>query len=324
MGKKVFITSIPRKTVTGVSNFSDPTSGKNLNKTKIGKCTTRIAALYDPKVGGLANYISYTPWIDPETGLQKLDNDGNPLTLQDQLEKKYNKPKGFYTNLAPRANQKPEDATFFQTASWVYRDGTTAFDLSNEMDELGYYVALASAKVANSEREWREHRWPRAEFFIALENESDEIKAEKNRTKSLAFACLHDAQFSADYKRKVVSLLGLSSTRASLTQLQVDNLLYDFIDKSSYLSGSNIDKFNATFNLIKTPHGREQLEARFILAQAIDTRVIYEKQDTYTWVRPKGNVVIGDRYTEAVDYILNPKKEAEVQDIILEIKKKLL
>lgn len=323
MGQIVFITSIPRKSVTGISEFRDPTSGLPLNKNKIGKCTTRIQALYDARVGGLANYISYTPWIDPSTNKPFVE-DGKELTLQDKLERKYNKPKGFYNNMPPRTNQKPEEATFFQQASWVMQDGTTALDLNTEMGELGYYVALASSKVANSEREWREHKWPRAEFYIAHENESDGIRAEKNKIKSLAFASLHDTAFTPEYKRKVVTLLDLANSKASITQLQVDNLLYDFIDKSGYISGSNIDKFNAVFSLIKTPQGREQLEARYLLAQAIDTRVVFEKQDTYTWVRAKGNIVIGDRYNDAVDYILNPKKQSEVEELTLDIKKKLL
>lgn len=214
---------------------------------------------------------------------------------------------------------KSEDLTYFQKTVWPLNDGTTVFDLSSMNDELGYYVMLGSSKVANSEREWREHKWPKAEFYIALENESEELKHKKNSIKAKAFAALEQPDFTDSLKRKTISLLDLASSRASLTTEQVDNVLYDYVEKSSFLPGSNIDKLNNILSLLKTPHGREQFEARYLLKQAIDARVIYEKQDTYTWTRAKGSIVIGDRYTEAIDFILNPKKTAEVEELIAEI-----
>lgn len=129
-------------------------------------------------------------------------------------------------------------------------------------DEMGYYVMLASHLVANSEREWREHKWPRAQWYIALENESDLLKHQKQATKVAAFKALGDSDLTDSYKRKFVSLLDLSSSKASLTIEQVDNMLYDYIDKSSFVPGSNIDKFNELYSNLLTPHGREKLEAR--------------------------------------------------------------
>lgn len=189
-------------------------------------------------------------------------------------------------------------------------------------DEMGYYIMLGSSKVANSEREWREHKWPKAEFYISLENESDEIKHKKNSIKAKAFASLESSDLTSPLKRKVVSILELASSRANLTAEQVENTLYEYVDKSSFLPGSNIDKLTEVLSLLKTPHGREQFEARYILKQAIDARVIYEKQDTYTWTRSRGPLVIGERYTEAIDFILNPKKAAEVEELLAEINAK--
>lgn len=184
---------------------------------------------------------------------------------------------------------------------------------------MGYYVMLASSKVANSEREWREHKWPKAEFYISLENESDEIKHKKSSLKAKAYAALESSDLTSALKRKIVSLLDIASTRSSLTTEQVENALFDFVDKSTFLAGSNIDRLNEVLGLLKTPHGREQFEARYLLKQAIDNRVVYEKQDTYTWNRSKGPIVIGDRYSEAIDFILNPKKVAEVEELMAEI-----
>lgn len=323
--KKVFIYSIPRPTASGISDWTNDATGKKLQKTKVGKCTDSIMAFYSPKIGGLANYISYTPYINPETGTPFLNDEGKPMMLQEHLEQKWGKPKGYFTNAAPQKGVvDPNQLTYFQRQSWTVNDGATVLDLNNMDDEMGYYVMLASFLVANSEREWREHKWPRAQYYIALENESDQLKAKRNEIKSKAFASLHSTDLTDAIKRKVVSLLELASSKASLTTEQVNNLLYDFIDKSSFTSGSNIDKFNEVINLLNTPHGREQFEARYVLKQAIDTRVIYEKQGTYTWVRPKGSLVIGERFTEAIDFILNPKKQAEIEELELEIKAKLI
>lgn len=323
--KKVFIYSIPRPTATGISDWTNDTTGKKLQKTKVGRCTDSLMAFYSPKVGGLANYISYTPYINPETGSPFLNEEGQPMMLQEHFEKKYGKPKGFFTNEAPlKGTVDPSLLTYFQRQSWTLSDGATVLDLNNMDDEMGYYVALANFMVANSEREWREHKWPRAQYYIALENESDQLKAKRNEIKSKAYASLHSTDLTDAIKRKVVSLLELASSKASLTTEQVNNLLYDFIDKSGFTSGSSIDKFNEVIKLLDTPHGREQFEARYLLKQAIDTRVIYEKQGTYTWVRPKGSLVIGERFTEAIDFILNPKKQAEIEELELEIKAKLI
>lgn len=312
--------SVPRKTATGISDATNETSGKSLLKTKMGRCTDRIQALPSQKVGGLANYISYTPAL--ENGVPVLNEKGQPMMMQEYFEIKYNKPKGFFTNEIAKPGTKEEDLTYFQTKDWILNDGTTVLDMGTMDGELGYYVMLDSHQVANSEKEWREHKWPRAQWYIALENESDAIKYKKNEIKSLAFAALHSSEFVLPYKRKFVVLLNLASSKAALTDEQVVNLLYDYIDKSTFTPGSNIDKFNELYRLLSLPDGREKIEARYLLAQAIDYRVVNEKQDIYTWIRPKGSIELGSRYSEAVEFILNPKKSTEVEELIQEIKLK--
>lgn len=97
--KKVFIQSIPRETATKISDWTNDSSGKRLKKTKIGRCRDTIQALYSPKHGGLANGLSYKPWM--ENGKQKVDEQtGRKLTLQDREERKWNLPEGYLTNKA--------------------------------------------------------------------------------------------------------------------------------------------------------------------------------------------------------------------------------
>lgn len=320
---KIFINSIPRTTATGLSEMKNDVNGKPLKKTKMGQCKDSIRALYNPKVGGLANYISYTPWI--EEGEQVKDEKGNPLTLQHKLEKKWGKPAGYFTN-APwvaGSSVKPEDLTYFQLKKVKLADGSTVLDLNNMEDEMSYYICLGSQYVANSEREYLSHKWPKATHYIALENESDEIKFNRNEIRSKAFASLHSNTLTLPVKRKIIVILELASARTVLTELQVQNILFEYIDKSTFTHGSNIDKFNELVKLLNTPKGREEFEGRFILKQALDLRIITEKQSTYTWIRPDGPLVIGDKFSEAIDFILNPKKSSLVEDLLLEIEQKL-
>lgn len=280
----------------------------------MGACKDSFKALYSAKVGGYNTGLD-KPWVDPETGNQKRDESGRPLTLQDQLELKWNLPKNYLTNRAWRPEMGYKDLTYFDTKYWVLNDGSTVLDLTNMDDEIFYHVCLASSLVANSERELRSHKWPKALWYIALENESDEIKYQRNELKSKAIATLHSDDFTENYKQIFVKLLNLASSKTSLTYSQVHNLLFEYIEKSSFAVDSNINKFNALASLLKTPKGREELQARFLLKQLIDTRIVIERSNTYTFLRPNNNIVIGERYEEAIDFLLNPKKDKEVEEM---------
>jgi hypothetical protein len=321
LNKKVYIYSVDKESATGIHKWTNESSGRSLRKTKIGGTKTTLKALYSSKVGGLANYISHTPWMD-ENGNQMKDGDGNLLTLQDKEEQYWNKPKGYFTNRARTREDNDNKApiTYFQRKEWPLNDGATIFDLSLMDDRMGYYMALDSKRVANSEKEYKNHEWPYAEFYIAIENESDEMKYAKTQRKSKAFASLHHKDMTPIMARKFVDILNLINTLAVASQEQVQNLLYDYIDKSGYNHNSNLQKFENLFSLLKTATGREELEARHLLKRAEDARVVYSKAGTYTWIRPEGHkLVIGEKYQEAIDFLTNPKKEDFVEDIIKQI-----
>lgn len=322
--KKIFIYSVPRNTATGISDFTNDSSGRRLKKNKIGRCRDGIQALYNPKVGGLSNYISYTPWI--EDGKQVTDKDGKKLMLQHKLEQKWNLPEGYLTN-RPRTSEDVRQGnppTYYQKKRWTFNDGATILDLDNMDEELGYYVCLASKYVANSEKDLRAHVWPYAEYYIAVEHEADEFKYKKNERKSKAFAALHNANMTDAWKKKFVYILDIANARTTLTDQQAHNSLYDFIDGTTFVQGSNIDKFEELVNLLSTKPGREELEARLLLKKAVDNRILYEKQGSYTWIRPEGKLIIGDKYSEAIDFILNPKKQTFVEELEKQVKAKEL
>jgi hypothetical protein len=185
-----------------------------------------------------------------------------------------------------------------------------------------YYVALDSKYFANSEREWKAHKWPHALYYIALENESEELIYEKNNKKVKAFAKLESDLLNGVKKKELVWLLGLASSFTELKEEQVNNILYKYIDSDS-ITNDNIDKFNELYTLLTHEKGKAEFNARLFLKKALDSRIVYEKSDTYTWPRSKGAIILGDKYSEAVDFILNPKKEPLVAELELEIKAKL-
>jgi hypothetical protein len=322
MGRKIFIKSIPRETSLKIEDWVNDSSGIKMKKTKIGLTRDTLVALYDPRVGGLKNGLSNKPWM--EEGKQVKDDQGNSLTLQDKMEKKWNLPKGFLTNKTWRKGDslKEEDLTYYQRKSWKLNDGSTVLDMDNMEDELFYYLSLDSKLIANSEAEWRAHKWPKATHYIAWENEADEIKFSRTSQKSKAYSLLHDNSMTPTMKRKFIFLLGLASSNVSLTDEQVHNLLYDYIESTNFAPGSNIEKFQELANLLSTAPGRDEIEARFLLKQAIDYRIMYEKAGTYTWVRPDGTIELGNTLSEAIDFILNPKKKGLVEELTNAIKAK--
>jgi len=224
------------------------------------------------------------------------------------------------TTLQKGGSVKSSDLTYYQRTAWKLNDGCTVFDLDTLDGELGYYMMLDSKYVANSEKEWREHKWPKATHYIALENESDEIKFKRTQIKSSAFSMLHDPNMTPTMKQKITCILDLASTRSILTQEQVHNLLFEYIDKTTYMPGSNVEKFNSLVSKLETPKGREELEAHYLLKSALDARVVREKQGAHIWNRAKGPITLGETHGESIEYLLNPKKEALIEELEEEIK----
>jgi len=242
------------------------------------------------------------------------------------LELKWNLEKGYLTNRPWKKGDsiREEDMTYFQRKSWKLNDGSTMLDLGNFDDEMFYYMALDSKFIANSEKEWRGHKWPKATHYIAIENEADEIKYRKSRVKTKAFAMLESDDLTPSMKEKFCAILGLISSNSKVTEEQTHNLLFDWIEQSDYRPGSNIDKLTELTTLLETATGREDIEARYTLKRAIDNRVVFEKQGGYTWNKATGAIVLGDTYAEAIEFFLNPKKQALVEELEEEIKAKTI
>lgn len=316
----VYIYSIPRETSTRVDSLVNQNSGEKSGKTKMGNCADTISALYSPKLGALANGLSDKAWT--EKGEIVRDSEGNPLTLQDKLEKKWNLEKGYLTARPWKTSDSrvADKMTYYQTKSWRLNDGATVLNLDNMEDELGYYMMLDSKYVANSEKEWKAHKWPFAKWYIALHNEADELRATRSRTKAKAKAALVDGDFPYNYQVKFVNILGLAAVQTILTPDGVYNLLDSYIENSGNEVNNQINNFMELYNLLQTATGKIEIEARFLLKKCLDHRIMYEKQGTYNWPRPEGLIRIGETYREAVDYLLDPKRATLVQELEDELK----
>lgn len=315
MSTKVFIKSIPRDTATKVHEFKNGKSGKSLNKTKISeKCKDGYQALFSPKIGGL------------KTGLYKTLKVGEKeVTLQDWAEEKWGLSKGFLSNKAWRKGDtmKDEEMTYFQKKSWKFNDGTTILDLDNLDDFCCYHMCLESKYIANSEKEWKEHKWPKATHYISHENEPDEIKLRKNNRKALAYRAMTDNDFTLPWKRKVVVVLQLASDRITLSEEQINNLLYDYIDNSATHEGpTSISKLLEKYSMIAKADTKNILEAEYLLQSATDWRIVIEKAGTYTWLSK--DMQIGFNKPEAIDFITDVRKQSLVDELKEEIKLKKL
>jgi len=300
-------------------------TNQSLEKTKIGDSATKICALWSAKYAGLANGLSYKPWI--EAGVPVVDKvTGKQLTWQDREEKRWNLPEGYLNNRSWKKGDslKGSDQTYFQNTTWKLNDGSTVLDMDNFNDAMLYYVALDSKYIANSEMELKARKWPYATHYIALENEADEMKYAKNKRKIKALSILESDELNFPRAKSVCFILGLASSTADITEETATNLLYSFIEADNIDLNDNIGKFINLVSLLKDEKGREEFEARLLLKKGVDSRTIYEKSDSYVWNKSTGSIVIGDTYKEAVSFLINPKKQVLVQELENEIKSKIL
>jgi hypothetical protein len=322
-GNLIFVKSITSRRKALLGNPIDLHSQTPISsKTKIGATKDYIKAMYHSKYGCLANGLSYKPWI--EDGKAVTDDKGNELSLQQKKEKQWHLPKDFLTpHRSKTAVVDKQNDTFYSSTRWALKDGTTVFDLNTMNGDLGYHVLLDNKFVANSEKEWLGHQFPYSKWYIALTTESEDIKYERNERRSKAFAVLHSKGMTDAVRAKFVALLGIASPKTQLSTEQLHNLLFDFIDKSTFTAGSNLDQFEQLAAKLKTNPGREEINASYLLLKATHARVVNEKQGTYTWVRPDGPVTLGKSKREALEFLSNTDKFEMIEELSAEIDTKL-
>lgn len=80
---------------------------------------------------------------------------------------------------------------------------------------------------------------------------------------------------------------------------------------------SDIEVFSDYFLKLKDSEGRERLESEYLLNQLLDYNIVSEKYGTYKW-KAQG-LDIGYKKSEAIDFLLDPKKQGQVEDLEKEL-----
>lgn len=329
---KVIIKTIPRDTASKISEFRNGVNGKKMNRTKLGRCKDTIRALGSNKLGGNLltglDKVVNNPYYKTQKDLPKEFDylkEQETATLQEILEVKHKRPKGYYTNRAwqPSDGYKGENLTFFQKFKVALNDGATILDLSNPLEEISYYLLKASPKVAESNKPEDRQKKPKADFYIADKNESIQEKFTKKKLYNEAATKLNDPKFTPSYQRKLTKILGLIKGDATtIPDEQIYLFLDTFIEDGLKGKEDNLNQFLDTYKLTQSAEGRNELEALVLLEDLVTYRLVSDSRGTYTWISKQ--IVIGQRKAEAVDFLLDPKKQPERDELERQLKAKLI
>lgn len=243
------------------------------------------------------------------------------ITRQELLEKKHGKDPGFYTNRPFRRGDDLKEMTYMQKFRIALNDGTTILDTNNPDHELAYYFLLATKFVANSRREYLEHKFPYATHFISLQEEDEEIALRGRKLKNEAIVRLSSDELTDEYKQMIVNILDWS--KVSLTPTQLYNTISGKIENAvTTKPGNDIAMFTKYAKMIETPTGREYLKNASLLKELVNNRIVKDYQQVYTWI--SRGIVIGSTFDEAVSFLSDPNKATHTEGLKKELKAKLV
>lgn len=321
MSKTVFINAVPRTSVQKRHEYTHWNGRKmNVNKAKGAGTTFSISVSAAKKElnTGFDKMVDNQWYFEKEkevelpsawTGSQIWKK--KRITLQNFLELKHNKPKGFYTSIAPPAFPPVKyEYTYLQLFKYFLKDGMTILHLDDPKDELMYYCALASNKIANSKKEIG----MMSEFYISHINESEEEKASRNRKIRKANAKLTEIldEKSPEVGRKVATILKL--IRGTVSPETVENKLYEYINSKDEQI-SNINNFNNVVELLSTKIGLERFEMTYLLQELVNYRIMTNVREKYVWVQAPSEAlqVIGKSTESTINWLLDPDSQEWVE-----------
>lgn len=253
------------------------------------------------------------------------------VTRQTLLEYKHGHAPGYYTNIIDvRILEKdPKDIreNFFQTkmAYLNLNDGVTILDTdTNPIHEVLYYGMLESDLIANSYRELT----PDTLYYIAQEQEEEERKALKSRKRNGAIAKLEELVNKNDGTvLDFAKVLNVPKTKKiSMSAERAYSELDKFIKNAS---DQQIDEFSNTYSMWKSPESKRRFKAFVLLSDAMDSGVVWKKNNVYTWQPPRdenGKVPVPidfNRESEIIEFLSEVKYQAEQELIRTQINAKL-
>lgn len=188
---------------------------------------------------------------------------------------------------------------------WKDFQELTILDLDKPEDELTYWLLKQAHpdKCANS---WEE-RTPFSRLYISQFNEDDlkvAKRQEKLETTIVNLADLKNNHSEADI-RKVAVILNLIRGEVSIEK--VKNTLSDFIMQKTSKQDDNIIAFNKLYNEMQDAKGREIFEAKYLLQECINNRIVSDYKGKYIWSSKKGEAVelLGKSYQEVINTFLD-------------------
>lgn len=330
---KIYLKPTPRPSAVKISEFKNLTAnggnaerGKTINKTKIlPHCMDVITPLWSKDLGALKTglreivdnpYFESSEPIPP--GFEKV-LDKPKAKLQHVLEAKHGRPFDFYTDRAPRRDDKGP-RTFFQDFKITLGDMTNILDTVNPHDELAYYVCKNTKFVATSEAEWKSGKKPYALYYIADEKEEQEKVAQKAYIKTKASSLLVAPEMTPEMLRKFVKYIKSTDKESKFPQGNLGGnqpfmLLVDYVKD---LGGAK--NLIEAHKLLESVPGRERFDAVVLLQQLIEAYIVSNKQETYTWNSTK--ITLGQRKEDVIKFLMNPEKAQEVHDMTKELEAK--
>lgn len=208
--------------------------------------------------------------------------DKDEITIQDWLEVKYSRPKGFYTSEKPDIfNRKGATATYLQAFIYKLEDGVTVLDLDKERDHIMYLLALASNKIANSAMDVN----PITHTHYIME--VNEGEADKSRTYALieeAVSALY--KLKMEHPEEVIKRMAvtLGVVKGVVTMETIKNRMSDYILNKETRQKENIDNFIAYYKLATgSKDKRELFNYNYIARELINYGIIYFVKAQYVW-----------------------------------------
>jgi hypothetical protein len=214
------------------------------------------------------------------------------------------------------------------TLSWIqqwYRDfiDTTVLDLNEPIDELTYWLLLQSSndKCANSYKDIT----PFSRIYISQVNEDEERVAKKNEIIEQAVYDL--VTFKNEHSESEIIKLAviLKVVKGEVSIKKIKQSLSDFISLKTPKQFENIKDFGKLYANLQDAKGKDIFEAKYLLQECINNRVISDYKGKYIWSSKKGTnlELIGKTYNEVLTTLLDIDWRHYREELELELKAKL-
>lgn len=284
-----------------------------------------IKAVPNPENPQLAlKYVGAKDYITPGTGpdgkiITGLDENAlDIIRMEDAGEKKklqasIKKEREELERLLGRELDVTSD--FWDEFFFIVEDGVT-LDPTNPMHRVVEKFLIANKKVAPNEEaiEDSEGEYSNCLFFFYREEEEVDKTAKNSLKKDRAVAKLVNVnENNPERLVKIYSyLFGYDAkNEVSPTQAYVKiKEMLDVTDKNTLTQ--NIEKVLAVLNLKP-----EELNTKLVLDKAIKKRIVTTKGNIYR----RGDIILGNDYDEALDYLMSPENSAELVSLKKEVDK---